>query len=111
MVPASLIIVLLIVAFLSGSWYFFFTLWNLPGDSIGIHLVTNLPFVLMSSPVALIILTLFTSVAMPHVPWPSWVLFAVTCLLVTFSLRTLWKFVTVQQREARIEAQRRAQGH
>lgn len=94
MIPASVIVPILVVGFVSGSWSYF--LHNPERRVYVSH------FVWMAGPAALIVLIVVLLIMSTYAAWMSWILFASAVVLAYFGVQALRKVVaenSAKQRE------------
>ncbi|HTC08998.1 MAG TPA: hypothetical protein VK726_09485 [Acetobacteraceae bacterium] len=101
MIPASVIVTLLVVGFVAGSWGYF--LHNPERRVFASH------FVWMAGPAALIILIVLLLIMFSYVAWLSWILFASAVVLTYFSIQALRK-VLAENRAKERELARKMMG-
>lgn len=103
MVPVTIILLVLVVAFVMSSWAYLFDSWKLRS---GFSRIFSRQFVMMGGSGALVFLTVGTSVFVHGIVWPSWVLLlcAVGWAVASFRLlRRAWTDSTIRDREMRVQ--------
>jgi hypothetical protein len=75
MVPTSLIMPILLLAFLAGAYQYFCSIWQRSGV-LDLGIIMNWEFVLIGVPAALILLILALTVLSIYPAWLSWAVLA-----------------------------------
>jgi threonine/homoserine/homoserine lactone efflux protein len=101
MIPASVIVPILVVGFVAGSWSYF--LHNPERRVYALH------FVLMAGPAALMVLIVVLLIMSSYVAWLSWILFVSAVVLAYFAIQALRKIVVENSAKQR-DLERRMMG-